>query len=225
MTVNGSHSGTVELAGDKDVYAITLAAGQSYTFDLVSSANGGAALADTYLSLFGSSGTLLQFNDNFNTLDSRVTYTATTAGTYYLEVRSATASGTGNYLISAKSGFDDHADTITDPASPLGLLTIDRARLGTIETAGDTDVFRFNLEAGHTYSLKATAGTTAGLLRDGELHLLNSAGTILAYNDDANGGLDPEILFTATTSGVHYLEIAGVKTGTGTYQIGVFDLA
>ncbi|WP_232628975.1 beta strand repeat-containing protein [Methylobacterium sp. Leaf118] len=225
LAINGALYGTVETGSDKDVIAVTLAAGQSYTFDVAGSTNGGAALADAALSLSSSSGTLLRFNDDFNSSNARVTYTATTAGTYYLEVKSATPTGTGSYLITAKRGFDDHADTITDPASPLGVLTIDQNRMGTIETAGDTDMFQFNLVAGHSYALKATGGSSSGVLQDGELHLFNSAGTILAYNDDANGTLNPEIQFTATTTGVHYLEIGGVKTATGTYQLGVFDLA
>ncbi len=217
VPVNSSRYGTIETALDTDIFAVSLVAGQTYTFDLVRSTNGGAALDNAYLSLFNGSGGLLLANDNFNATNARVTYTASSTGTFYLEARSATSVGTGNYQIIARAGFDDLADTITDPASPLGVIAAGQTRLGTIETQGDSDVFRFNLVAGHNYTLHATGGVAAGMIHDSDLHLFDSAGTILAYNDDANNSLNPEIHYTAAGTGTYYAEISGVKNDVGVY--------
>ncbi len=165
-------------------------------------------------------------NNNYNGTNSRIVYTATANGTLYLEAGSGAAGGTGGYSVTARANFDDLADTITDTASPLGQIAVGGSVMGAIETAGDSDVFRFNLQAGHTYKLAAAGGAGAGMLGDGDLHLFNSGGTLLAYNDDATATtLDPAIQFTASADGIYYLDVSGVKNAAGAYTLSIFDLA
>ncbi len=81
--------------------------GQTYTFNLTGSTWSGAALANPELRLYNGSGALLLTNDDFNGPASRIVYTASASGTYYLDAHSFTSAGVGGYQLSANLNFDD----------------------------------------------------------------------------------------------------------------------
>ena len=99
--VGGSNTGSIETSGDRDWFAVTLTAGQTYQFDLKGSATGQGTLADPFLRLRDSSNSLPFNDDNGTNLASRISYTATASGTYYPSADLATSSGTGTYRPSA----------------------------------------------------------------------------------------------------------------------------
>ena len=101
VAVNGTAAnGIINFTNDRDLFKVTLTAGTVYVFDLIGVSGG---LADPYLRLYGSDVVQLSFDDNSgDLLNSRITYTATTSGTYYLGAQAA-GSGTGAYTISARS--------------------------------------------------------------------------------------------------------------------------
>jgi hypothetical protein len=212
--------GTIETGGDVDVFAVTLTAGKSYTFDLKGLASAAAALGDGELRLLDGAGTVLRFNDNFNARDSRIVFTATTSGTYYLDVRSHVAGGAGSFALTATADFDDVRDSITDTTAAAVALAMGGSRLGTIETGTDRDVFSVALTAGQTYTFDLGGSTAAGAgLVNGELRLLDGAGAVIRTNDDFNSA-SSRIVFTATTTGTYYLDIRShVAGGTGTYSV------
>ncbi len=75
----------LEVAGDHDWYRISLTAGQQITISL-SGTSGPGGVSDTYLNLRSSTGVLLAHNDdNGGTLNSKIVFTATTSGTYYID--------------------------------------------------------------------------------------------------------------------------------------------
>src|SRR5689334_178640 len=87
-TMSGGTSvrGYINGAGDQDWYAVTLTAGQTYTFAL--SGFGVGALSDSYLRLLNSSGTQVAFDDDSGPLsNSKLTFTASTSGTYYISAQ------------------------------------------------------------------------------------------------------------------------------------------
>ncbi|WP_323761805.1 cadherin domain-containing protein [Maricaulis sp.] len=89
MVSGGDYTGTLEVAGDRDWVAITLEAGQRYQFDAFGSGGAGVELDDTYIRLYDASGTLIAENDDITlgvNTDSRLGFTATTSGTYYVSV-------------------------------------------------------------------------------------------------------------------------------------------
>lgn len=89
MVSGGDFTGTLEVAGDRDWVAITLEAGQRYQFDAFGSGGSGVELEDTYIRLYDASGTLIAENDDITlgvNTDSRLGFTATTSGTYYVSV-------------------------------------------------------------------------------------------------------------------------------------------
>ncbi|MDQ3560147.1 MAG: PPC domain-containing protein [Pseudomonadota bacterium] len=59
-----------------------------------------------------------------------------------------------------------------------------------------------------------------GTLVNGDLELLNSRGTQLDCNDDADAGTrDAQIVFEAAASGTYYLNASGVGVNTVTYTL------
>ena len=158
LTPASSTTGTIETAGDSDWFAISLSAGQRYTFNL-NPGSSGSALIDPMLRFYDSSGTLLDSNDDTNGLASRLTVTVPVGGTYYLGA-SAYGTLTGGYTLLASAGVpdDDYAATI----STTGRLTPAASVTGTIETAGDGDWFAISLVANQRYSFNLD-GASGGL--------------------------------------------------------------
>jgi methionine-rich copper-binding protein CopC len=101
VTVNGNaSSGAIESVNDGDLFKINLTAGTTYVFDLIGATGG---LADPYLWLYSPDAVLLSSDDDGgDLLSARLTYTASTSGTYYLGAE-ASDTGTGAYKISARA--------------------------------------------------------------------------------------------------------------------------
>lgn len=85
LAVGGSTAGSIETANDHDWYAITLTAGETYIFSTGGTVPAGTV--DTTLTLRNSAGTQLATNDDSGEFAySSLRFTATTTGTYYLDV-------------------------------------------------------------------------------------------------------------------------------------------
>ena len=92
---------------------------------------------------------------------------------------------------------------------------------GQLGSAGDHDWYRVNLVAGQTYTF-ALVGTGVNDLRDPELFLRNSAGTLITSNDDGGPGLSSAVTYTATATGTYYLDAAAWNnSGTGQYGLSI----
>ncbi|MCX7261213.1 MAG: peptidylprolyl isomerase, partial [Burkholderiales bacterium] len=113
VSIGGSITGSLELAGDQDWFAVTLTAGQQYVINLDPSTTGG--LSDPYLTLYNASGVLLTTDDdNGPGLGSLITYRADTSGTYYLAASSGTfGTKTGGYTLAVKVLADTTVPTVT----------------------------------------------------------------------------------------------------------------
>jgi Ca2+-binding RTX toxin-like protein len=90
-------------ANDSDWFKMTLTAGQRYTFAVEPRTASG--LADSLLFLRDDAGNLVAYNDDFDfssgLYHAALTFTPTTSGTYYLDVRGFDGFQTGNYFVSA----------------------------------------------------------------------------------------------------------------------------
>ncbi len=90
VTSGGSVSGRIESVGDNDWFGISLTAGTRYQFSL-----DGSTLYDPYLSLYSSTGSLITASDDGGLgLNSLISFTASSSGTYYLGARGY-GTGTG----------------------------------------------------------------------------------------------------------------------------------
>jgi hypothetical protein len=103
VAVNGSSTGTLEVTGDRDWFRVQVTAGRTYLVNLQGQYTGAGTLEDPYLYVHNSSGALVaQIDDIQNGVirDSRLYFTATTTGTYYLEAGAFADDYTGAYRLS-----------------------------------------------------------------------------------------------------------------------------
>ncbi|WP_377504512.1 pre-peptidase C-terminal domain-containing protein [Octadecabacter sp. R77987] len=99
ITVGGSVSDTLETAGDWDWFAITLSAGETIQINL--DASGANPLDDPYVRIYDGLGSQLDVdNDSGPGVNSELVFTATVAGTYYIEAGSYFDSYDGDYTLS-----------------------------------------------------------------------------------------------------------------------------
>ncbi|MFO1159025.1 MAG: pre-peptidase C-terminal domain-containing protein [Reyranellaceae bacterium] len=209
-------AGTIDSKGDRDWYAVELAAGVAYTIEL-----DGGTLINPVARLYSGTGALLAQNDDIvpgGNLDSRLSFVPTVSGTYYVEAGASGDGLAGTYslsLSSPASRADDLANSLTDTTHPLGLLTVGGSGSGTLEVPTDRDWFRVKLAAGETYVVSLTGTTSGGEARlaDPYLRLHDAAGDVVAENDDIAGGdtTDSQLVFAATETGFYYVE-------AGSYQ-------
>ncbi|MAY19261.1 MAG: hypothetical protein CL955_01400 [Erythrobacteraceae bacterium] len=210
----------LETAGDSDWFRITLEAGETYTFTTFLPPGG---LPDSILTLRDANGVLITQNDDAifgDLLYSEITFTATTSGTYYLDV-TGFGNAAGQYVLSSSRPVDDAVagDNGTTASLTLGA----EATAGTLDVTGDRDWYAVTLEAGQTYEF-ITSATGGGNDVDTTLTLRTASGEVLAYNDDSTGTYS-RIRFTADTSGTFYLDLGGWADGEqGDYQV-TFDVA
>ena len=207
----------IDTAGDHDWFRITLEAGETYTFSTYLL---GGGLPDSILTLRESAGAVITTNDDANTnarlLYSEITFTATTAGDYFLDV-SGFSTATGRYVLSSSRPVDD---AVAGDASTTATLTIDAAAatLGELEETGDRDWYEVTLEAGQIYEF-TTSATLGSNDVDTTLTLRTASGDVVAYNDDSTGTYS-SIRFTASESGTYYLDVGGWADGEqGDYSV------
>lgn len=117
-------------SGDHDFYRISLVAGHSYTFSLVGT--GVTNVGDTYLRLYGADGvtSVTWSDDGLPGLNSQITFTATTSGTYYLDASAFGVSDTGQYGLSVAEG----ARPVWDAQMGAGVIDTDRSWSATAGT-------------------------------------------------------------------------------------------
>ncbi len=104
LIVGQSAYGTIGDPSDVDLFRVELVAGQTYEFRLLGI--GATHLSDPYLRLYDAGGFLVTFNDDGmggagapgHDTDSRLVFTATTTGTYYLGADNYSTE-TGDYLL------------------------------------------------------------------------------------------------------------------------------
>ena len=206
----GGVTGFVENSSDHDWYAVTLEAGQRYFF--YTSEGVDAVGADTVLTLRSSAGTSLQASNDYNGQYSRIAFTATSAGTYYLDV-SSNGNAVGSYtLVAANDAIPGNANTtVTLPIGNAGVSS-------TIDISGDHDWFAIDLVAGRTYYFRMQ-NTTGQPGMSTSLILRDSDGTELFYSNKSNYEQSSAAAYTAATSGTYYLDITGYQNATGHYTL------
>ena len=150
LAVGNGIAGNIETSGDHDWFRITLTAGETYIFRTGGVVPDGTV--DTILTVRDASGTQLATNDDAGEgTYSAVRFTATTGGTYYLDV-SGFGSTTGQYTLSA----------FTTP--PLTVYTNDQISSQLIDGywGGPSGRHHFNVAPGGTLTFNLTGLTAEG---------------------------------------------------------------
>ncbi|QNM83783.1 M10 family metallopeptidase C-terminal domain-containing protein [Sphingomonas sabuli] len=100
-------------------------------------------------------------------------------------------------------------------------ITVGGTLTNQLEVVGDHDWIRIELTAGQRIVITLN-GSGANPLEDPYLFVRNAAGTLLAENDDSGSGRDSRLVFTATTTGVYYLDIGAYdESYAGQYTVTV----
>ena len=124
VAVGGSATGEIETSKDFDWFAVDLVAGHTYVIDLEGADSGGGALQDPVLrGLYDADGNRIasaRDNDGGTGRDARLTFTATTTGTYYIEARGH-SNQTGDYTVRVTEWVDTDAER--GGAADLGEIT------------------------------------------------------------------------------------------------------
>ena len=228
VDVGASATGNIENSNDDDWFRVDLEAGKTYQFDLEGVDTSRGMLDDPYLGLFDGSGTYLFDDDDGGTgLNSRITHTPATGGTYYLR---ATRAGTsaGTYTLSVRDITQPPPCTLNTGDLWCGVVTVaevksnadalvghgfaDGAGLSAGSLAGYPDDTMFSV-GDNDYTIQgAYVQVPTGSNPTGTLYVLLSAD----LTDDDKAGLLLPVDGTATP-----FEFSGAtKSTTGLYSWG-----
>ena len=211
--------GIIEQPGDIDWFAIDLAAGVAYTFDMEGEPTGQGSLSDPLLALHDATGVPVARNDDGGTgFNARLTYTPTAPGRYYVGAQ-AYGTATGSYTLTATE-FGGFADDFANHAGTTGQATIGGLITGRIDFPDDEDWLAIDLQAGQTYVIDMEAAPTGrGSLSDPLLSLLDSSGREIARNDDGGTGFNARLTVTPPASGRYFINAQSFGAATGTYVL------
>jgi hypothetical protein len=200
----------LHVEGDHDYLCFEASAGKAYTietYDLGSD-------IDPIIYLYDSQGEELAHNDDGTKepLASRIVWLAPSSGVYCVMVRDLGEDSAGidaRYSLTAvQSAFAEGADRYEPddtPGEATPIETDGTRQPHTFHTTTDVDYVYFTAQQGREYTIQ-TGGLQGGC--DTVIYLYDEAGVELDYDDDAGeDSLASRIVWTAPSTGVHYVRI------------------
>lgn len=180
--------GNIEEPGDVDVYSFEVLSDHvGFLYLLETVIPTGDPFSDTYIRLIDRDGVseIASDNDSGAGLGSKVLWSPSAAGTYYLEVSQFLPGEIGLFQVSVfRSGpapDDDHGD---EPVSATLLTVGGLPAAGSTELSGDVDFFKFAIEPNRFHDIE-TSGLESG--SDTVISLYDSDGETLLAIDDQGG--------------------------------------
>ena len=210
--------GQLASSQDADYYRVVASTAGVLVVDFAAPVHAPASANTTFtLGVYDAAGKLVQSRDTGNALTLGVAVPA--PGDYYLKITQANSYDGGNYSLTA---HNDGFPTLAAKAL---------AGVGSVPLTLNTgrDWYSVDLAAGSTYQFKAAgADSGGGTLADPSLLLHYSNGAFLESSDNlavwSNGKqttvADPQIAFTAPSTGTYYLMVGG-NGGSGTLTLSV----
>ncbi len=199
--------GTLDLAGDADMFSTTLEAGQTVLLRLQGEfdVQRGPGLVVRHDGEFVTSGHLLS-----DSTERQVHWTAREAGTYVIKLqgRAPVAAYT---LLTQAAAADDHADEAVDATA----WAVGDVLAAAFEHAGDVDCFALELQGGTRYrlDLRGTDGQPTGQLAVGSVDASETGSYIdggwragIVTFEVAQGGRYAVTALAAGTSGAYTLQ-------------------
>ena len=231
VAMDGSATGEIDYAHDRDWFAVELEAGRIYRIDLKGSEAGDGTLENPYLrGIFDANGNLLPGTTNDNAgvgYNSRVFFTAEDAGAYYVAAGDY-YNRRGTYTLSIKDVTTDVPDDFEAGTGTSGSVAVGGSATGDIEFLGDHDWFAVTLEAGATYRIDLKGSWTGdGTLSDLYLYgVYDADGNYFdnTTNDDGGAHANSRVEFTAEDAGAYYVAAGAYGSGKGTYTLSVVDI-
>ena len=199
---DGPHGSAASGTGDFDFYSVELSAGQSVIADTDI-----IGILDSVLVIYNAAGTVVATNDDDGeSLASKLTYTPTEAGTFYIMV---TGLGTGTSL----------PEDPLDPASGLGVGSEGEYDLLITTSLPDVDVYALDLRAGDVIGATLNgAGNQLQIFDTSGTEVIGSSQDLSSLYPDSSplpGGGNAVLAYTVSVDGRYFIAINGNQ---GTYN-------
>lgn len=190
----------IDVAGDTDWFRVTMTAGETYGFQVLSASSAPLQWGD--LQLRDALGNVLASFTAFSSAPNTLAYTAGTSGTYYVTVQE-TGNGTGGYTLNNLG-----ADTVRANTTSTSRLADGGRITGEIEVLSDSDWHRIEAQQGQTYTFTLSGDGAAAELAQTRLILRDAAGNILREV----WGEVSTITHLATGTGPLFVDVQGFNT-------------
>lgn len=161
---------------------------------------------------------LADVDNTGSALNSRLRIRVVSGATYYLKV-TGNHDTIGNYSLSFLATRDDYGDSLGTATALTLARDASAAQNGSIETAGDVDVFCYTSPV--SGRVRITLAARPGSVLDPYLRVYDRAGRELARDDNSAGGLNSKVQFAVTAGGTYYVEASAARSTRGTYILSV----
>ncbi len=222
VSLGDTLSGVITPAGDIDYFAIDLTAGVVVDFDVDASELGSPI--DPVIALFDvDSATVLAWNDDAGSLDSRILYTVPADGRYFVGIADLSLRGGSDYTYTFKFGWTDLTEQEPNNTSAdANPLTLGDTVSGAIQSPTDFDYWGFDVSG----PLLVESGVETWQLGSSlapALTLYDTDGvTVLAQIDAAAG--EPRIRHMIQAAGRYFMRVGATWETTGLYLLSVNGL-
>ena len=229
VEVSESATGSVDVVGDRDWFAVTLEAGKSYRFDLEGEGllwEGGTLDYARIHGIYDSESNRIVDASVIGTFSggySQAVFTPDEDDTYYVSA-GGHAGGRGTYTLSVTAIVDDYAsDTDT-----TGTVMVGDSTTGMIEHDGDRDWFAVTLDVDTTYRFRVL-----GRLQEPETNTLwvpqllgiyDDAGEVVDGTTINDGSIRSRMEFPADAPGIYYVSVGTWLSDYGTYTLSMEEV-
>lgn len=195
-------SSQIDVAGDTDWFRVSMSAGLTYGFQVLSATTNPLQWGD--LQLRDAQGNVVASFNSSSGATNTLAFTAASSGTYFVSVGENNGD-TGGYTLR-----NIGADTVLSNVATTSRL-VDGGRIGgTIEMLSDSDWHRIETAQGQSYTFTLSGNGTATELDRVILTLRDAAGNVLSTQYGFSGS--STITHTATTTGPLFLDVKGYDT-------------
>lgn len=208
LSQGGSVNGAIDVSGDSDWFKVNLQAGLDYGF-VVSGDGTSASLPDPDIHLRDANGNKILSNTNYSLSSTWISQAISQSGTYFVEITDT--ADTGNYKLTWQG-----KDNILRNTATSAVLSQGKTIASSVDVKGDSDWFKVTLKAGISYSFKV-AGTGASKLPDGDIHLRDANGNVIAGETNYSSAIGLAT-FTAKSSGTYFVSVTD-SVDTGNYLV------
>ena len=216
VSLGDTSTGVIDPAGDADFFAIDLTAGTTVDFD-VDAADVGSGL-DPFLILYDrDSVTVLAYNDDFQSLDSRLIATIPADGRYFVEILPCCSFEPGpggpnyTYLIRFGTFAVDEIEP-NDVSGEATALAVGDTVFGILSPASDVDYFAIDVVGPTLLEAELQVGFMEWF--EGELTLFDTDGVTELASVNVFQSFPPTVREYLATDGTYYVAVRAVGDTT-----------
>lgn len=204
LTGTGVFTSWLETSGDSDWWRVDVVTGRTYDFTLTGDGSA-TSLSYAHIELRDANGVSVVGPLVSNGQAATISFTATSAGPYYIDISGANyAAAEGSYRLAARMDDVLPANGTTSAVLTHGTIA------GNLEAASDSDWYRVTIKAGQSVDFLLSGDGSATSLDDAYLFLLNANGTEIV-DTHAYGGWAARLSYTAATTGVYYIAVGDLN--------------